>query len=71
VLVRTGASRLLAIEGVRHAIASRRRDRPSSKDARFALYVMSGVAGARSMRHFSATRRRTRLRWEPQELHDC
>lgn len=39
VVVRTGASRLVAIEGIRHAIARRRRDRPSSKDARFALRV--------------------------------
>jgi saccharopine dehydrogenase (NAD+, L-lysine-forming) len=39
VLVWTGASRLLAIKWVRHAIARRRRDRPSSKDDRFALRV--------------------------------
>ena len=34
VLVWTGASRLLAIKWVRHAIARRRRDRQSSKDGR-------------------------------------
>jgi len=38
-MVRTGVSRLTAIEGFRHAIARRRRARPSSKDARFALRV--------------------------------
>jgi saccharopine dehydrogenase-like NADP-dependent oxidoreductase len=38
-MVRTGASRLMAIEGVRHAIAWRRQDYPSRKDARFALRV--------------------------------
>jgi saccharopine dehydrogenase-like NADP-dependent oxidoreductase len=38
-MVRTGVSRLMAIAGVRHAIARRRRDRPSSKDARFGLRV--------------------------------
>jgi saccharopine dehydrogenase-like NADP-dependent oxidoreductase len=44
-IVRTGASRLFAIEGVRHAIARRRHDRPSSKDARFALRVDVGCGG--------------------------
>lgn len=38
-MVRTGVSRLTAIEGIRHAIARRRRDRPSSKGARFGLRV--------------------------------
>ena len=38
-MVRTGASRLMAIEGVRHAVARRLRDRPSSKGAWFALRV--------------------------------
>ncbi len=38
-MVRTGASRLMAIEGVRHAVARRLRARPSSNDARFALRV--------------------------------
>jgi saccharopine dehydrogenase-like NADP-dependent oxidoreductase len=44
-IVRTGASRIIAIEGVRHAITSRRRDRPSSKDAWFALRVDVGCGG--------------------------
>lgn len=35
----TGASHLLAIEGVRHAIARRRQDRSSDNSARFALRV--------------------------------
>lgn len=39
VMVRTGASRLMAIEGFRHAIARRRQDRPGRKGARFALRV--------------------------------
>jgi len=39
VMVRTGASRLMAIEWIRHAIARRRKDRPSGKDTRFALRV--------------------------------
>ena len=39
VMVRTGASRLIAIEGVRHAIARRHQNRPAHKDARFALRV--------------------------------
>ena len=39
VMVRTGASRLMAIEGVRHAVARQLRDRPSSKGAWFALRV--------------------------------
>jgi saccharopine dehydrogenase-like NADP-dependent oxidoreductase len=39
VMVRIGASRLLAIEGVRHAVARRFRDRPSSTGAWFALRV--------------------------------
>ena len=38
-MVRTGASRLMAIEGVRRAIARRRQDRPSTQGARFALRV--------------------------------
>ena len=38
-MVRTGASRLMAIEGVRHAVTLRLRDRPSRKDVRFALRV--------------------------------
>jgi saccharopine dehydrogenase-like NADP-dependent oxidoreductase len=38
-IVRSGVSRLMAIGPVRHAIAQRRRNRPSSKDARFALRV--------------------------------
>ena len=37
--VRTGASRLLASDTIRHAVARRRRDRPSSEGARFALRV--------------------------------
>ena len=44
-LVGTGVSRLMAIEAVRHAIASRRKDRPSSKSARFALRVDVGYGG--------------------------
>jgi saccharopine dehydrogenase (NAD+, L-lysine forming) len=43
--VRTGASRLMAIARVRHAIASRRQDRASSKEARFALRVDVGCCG--------------------------
>jgi saccharopine dehydrogenase-like NADP-dependent oxidoreductase len=39
VMARTGAARFMAIDGVRRAIAGRRRDRPSSPDARFALRV--------------------------------
>lgn len=39
VLVWTGAARLLAIQWIRQAIARRRRDRPSTKDDRFALRV--------------------------------
>ena len=39
VMVRIGASRLMAIDGLRHAIARRHQDRASSKDARFALRV--------------------------------
>lgn len=35
----SGVSRLLAIGGIRHAIAQRRRDRPSDTGARFALRV--------------------------------
>jgi len=38
-MVRIGASRLMAIEGVRRAIARRRQDRPSTQGARFALRV--------------------------------
>jgi saccharopine dehydrogenase (NAD+, L-lysine-forming) len=38
-MVRTGASRLMAIEWIRHAVPRRRQDRPSGKDARFALRV--------------------------------
>jgi saccharopine dehydrogenase (NAD+, L-lysine-forming) len=38
-VARSGASHLLAIEGLRHAIARRRQDRPSDKGARFALRV--------------------------------
>jgi saccharopine dehydrogenase-like NADP-dependent oxidoreductase len=38
-IVRTGVSRLMAIEWVRHVIASRRPLRSASKDARFALRV--------------------------------
>ena len=53
VMVRTGASRLMAIEGVRHAVARRLRDRPSSKDARFALRV--------DVRHDGRSRRATLL----------
>ena len=39
VIARTGISYLLAIEGIRHALARRRRDRPSDRGARFALRV--------------------------------
>jgi len=39
VMVSSGASHLMSIEGVRHAIARRRQNRPSGKDARFALRV--------------------------------
>lgn len=39
VMIRTGASRLMTIKWVRQAIARRRRDRPSSMGARFALRV--------------------------------
>jgi saccharopine dehydrogenase (NAD+, L-lysine forming) len=35
----SGISRLLAIDGIRHAIARRRQDRPSNSGARFALRV--------------------------------
>ena len=38
-MTRTGASRLMAIDGIRHAIARTRRDRPSTLGARFALRV--------------------------------
>jgi saccharopine dehydrogenase (NAD+, L-lysine-forming) len=38
-VARSGASHLLAIEGIRHAIARRRQDRSSDKGARFALRV--------------------------------
>lgn len=38
-VAQTGASQLLAIKGIRHAIARQRRDRPSDKGARFALRV--------------------------------
>ena len=38
-VAQSGASHLLAIEGLRHAIARRRQDRPSDKGARFALRV--------------------------------
>ena len=38
-VVGSGVARLMAIEGLRHAIARRRRDRPSSEGARFALRV--------------------------------
>jgi saccharopine dehydrogenase (NAD+, L-lysine forming) len=38
-MVRTGASRVMAIDAIRHAIARRRRDHHSGKDARFALRV--------------------------------
>jgi hypothetical protein len=38
-MVRTGASRLMAVDAIRHAISRRRRDHPSSKGARFALRV--------------------------------
>jgi saccharopine dehydrogenase-like NADP-dependent oxidoreductase len=50
VMVRTSASRLMAIEGVRHAVA-RRLQGPSSKDARFALRV--------DVRHDGRSRRAT------------
>jgi short subunit dehydrogenase-like uncharacterized protein len=39
IVARSGASHLLAIEAIRHAIARRRQDRPSDKGARFALRV--------------------------------
>ena len=52
-LVRTGASRLGAIDAIRHAIARRRRDRPSSKGARFALRV--------DVKHGGRSRRATLL----------
>ena len=39
IVTQSGASRLLAIEGIRHAIARRRLDRPSDQGARFALRV--------------------------------
>jgi hypothetical protein len=45
VMVRTGASRLLAFDGVRNAIARRLRNRRPSKDARFALVVDVGYGG--------------------------
>jgi hypothetical protein len=38
-VAQSGASHLLAIEGLRHAIARRRQDRSSDKGARFALRV--------------------------------
>ena len=38
-VARSGASHLLAVESIRHAIARRRRDRPSGEGARFALRV--------------------------------
>ena len=38
-LTRTGAARLVATDGVRHAIARTRRDRPSTQGERFALRV--------------------------------
>jgi saccharopine dehydrogenase-like NADP-dependent oxidoreductase len=53
VMVLTGASRLMAIEGVRHAVARRLRDRPPSKDAQFALRV--------DVRHDGRSRRATLL----------
>jgi saccharopine dehydrogenase (NAD+, L-lysine-forming) len=53
VMVRTGASRLMAIEGVRNAVARRLRDRPPSKDAQFALRV--------DVRHDGRSRRATLL----------
>ena len=49
VMVRTGVSRLMAIEGVRHAVARRLQDRPSSKGAWFALRV-DVRSGGRSRR---------------------
>lgn len=39
IMTRTGASRLVAVDWVRHAIARTRRDRPSAQGARFALRV--------------------------------
>ena len=48
VLVWTGASHLMAIRWVRHAISRRRKDRPSTNEARFALRV-DVRCGARSM----------------------
>ena len=39
IMTRTGASRLVAIDWLRHAIARTRRDRPSAQGARFALRV--------------------------------
>jgi saccharopine dehydrogenase (NAD+, L-lysine-forming) len=39
VVAQSGASHLLAIAGIRHAIARRRQDRPSEEGARFALRV--------------------------------
>lgn len=39
VMTRTGVSRVMAIDGIRHAIARTRRDRPSTQGARFALRV--------------------------------
>ena len=50
-MVRTGASRLMAIEGVRHVVAWRRQDNPASKDAQFALRV--------DVRHDGRSRRAT------------
>jgi saccharopine dehydrogenase-like NADP-dependent oxidoreductase len=38
-VARSGASHLLAVESIRHAIARRRRDRPSGEGARFAFRV--------------------------------
>lgn len=45
VMVRTGAARLIGAYPIRHSIARRRLDRPSSKDARFALRVDVRRAG--------------------------
>lgn len=39
IMTRTGASRLTAIDGLRHAIARTQPDRPSAQGARFALRV--------------------------------
>jgi saccharopine dehydrogenase-like NADP-dependent oxidoreductase len=45
----SGVSRLLAIEGIRHAVAQRRRNHPSDHGARFALRV--DVRRAQDWRH--------------------